>query len=378
MNRRLVLRGGRIVSEGTAAVSGDLYIENGRIAAVCPERFPSPADRRETPNWEKGSFTAIDVSGLKVFPGLIDIHIHGALGHDFTEGNAETVDAVAGDVIKDGVTAFAASLTVLSHSRMKEVLRGLAAVRDKAPAGGARFLGIHSEGPFIAKEYKALMDERYIRPPDADEFEEMVRAARTASGETALILMTFSPHHRNFSDLFPAARRRHVVLMIGHSSASADEALDALSQGAAGYTHLYNAMSGHHHRNPGVVSAALSDSRGFAELIADTVHVCPQVLRFTYRVMGSSRLILVSDAMPGKSMEDGEFTFSRLRAVKKDGRAWVKETGRLAGSVAPLNEGLRNMADCGAGDAELAEMSSANPAKLLGLYDELGSVKQGK
>jgi N-acetylglucosamine-6-phosphate deacetylase len=348
----------------------DLYIEGGRIAAVRPASSGGKS-------WEKGNFTEIDLSGLKVFPGLIDIHIHGACGHDFTEGTGEALEAAAADMVKDGVTAFAASLTVLSPGRMKEALRSLGELRNRGSGpdrGGARFLGVHSEGPFIAAEYKALMDERYIRPPDADDFEEMAEAARGA-----LILMTFSPHYDSFPCLFPIAERRKIAMMIGHSSASAGEAAAALDRGAAGYTHLYNAMSGHHHRNPGVVSAALSDRRGYAELIADTVHVCPRVLRFTWDLLGSKRIILVSDAMPGKSMGDGEFIFSNLPVVKKDGRAWVKETGRLAGSVAPLNRGLKNMAEiCGAGDGELAEMASANPAKLLGLYGELGGIGPGK
>jgi N-acetylglucosamine-6-phosphate deacetylase len=402
--KRLVLRGGTLVLPGTfpnkesRSVPGNLFIEDDCITALeIPGRLP--------PRWEKGSYTDIDITGLRLFPGLIDIHIHGACGHDFTEGSAGAINAVSRDAVKDGVTAFAASLTVLSRQDMLKTLRSLAALRpslrnQEVPVtAGARFLGIHSEGPFISEKYKALMDERYIRKPDIRELEEMAAAAKTANGENALILMTFSPHYRKSSELLAAAKRLGIVMMIGHSEASADEAEAAMDCGAAGYTHLYNAMSGHHHRSPGVVTAALGGG-AYTELIADTVHVCKRVLRLSYQVLGSGRIILVTDAMPGKSMDDGEFIFSGLSCIKRGSMVWVKDTGgaaglhegdadpsllgglipgRLAGSVASLNGCMRNMAEiCGAEDGELAEMAAANPAKLLGLYDSLGSLEPGK
>ena len=139
-------------------------------------------------------------------------------------------------------------------------------------------------------------------------------AAAVPPGESAsrLVLMTFSPHYEGSRDLLDAAREAGVRMMIGHSEADAEETVRALDRGAAGYTHLYNAMSGHHHRDEGVLTAAFTDGRGLAELIADTVHVRPRSLRVAYALLGSRRLILVSDAMPGKSMDDGGFVFSGL------------------------------------------------------------------
>ncbi|GHU83472.1 N-acetylglucosamine-6-phosphate deacetylase [Spirochaetia bacterium] len=320
---------------------------------------------------------------------MIDLHIHGTMGRDFIEGNQEAVDAVSRDVVRDGVTSYAASLTVLSHTRMLEVVRGLAAT--EAPRDGARFLGIHSEGPFISKEYKALMDERYIRAPNVKEMEEMIRAA-SSGGEPrpqglgggtgrpgSLILMTFSPHYENFPEIMELGKKHHIAMMIGHSAANCAQAIEALDRGAAGYTHFYNAMSPHHHRNEGVVTAGFVDRRGYTELIADTVHVSERVLRFTYGVLTSKRIILVTDAMPGKSMADGTFTFSNLESIKKDGKAYVKATGRLAGSVIGLNEALRNMKRiCQVSDNELVEMACVNPAKLLGRFGEIGSLEPGK
>jgi N-acetylglucosamine-6-phosphate deacetylase len=361
MNRFLLRGADLFCDETTAYPRADLYIEDDTILSL-----------NQAPSWKKGSYITLDLDGLKIFPGMIDIHIHGAMGRDFTEGSREAVDTVSRDVIKDGVTACIASLTVLSHKKNLEVLEALGSA--KTPRDGARFLGIHNEGPFISKEYKALMDERYIRKPDVGEMEEMVRAARGA-----LSLMTFSPSYESSGELVSAGKKNRVKMMIGHSAATCAETLKALDQGASGYTHFYNAMSPHHHRNEGVVTAGFTDPRGFTELVADTVHITERVLNFTYGILTSKRIILVTDAMPGKSMSDGPFMFSGLEVVKKDGKAFVKDTGRIAGSVIGMNEALRNMREITrSGDNELVEMACVNPAKLLDRFGEIGSITPGK
>jgi N-acetylglucosamine-6-phosphate deacetylase len=364
---RIVLSGLIVTPE--KVLRGSLCVEDRLIAAV------TEADG--LPGWESGTFRRLDLSGLLVFPGLVDIHVHGALGRDFIEG-PEALQTAAADFARDGVSSFAASLTVLGHLELCALLQAYAVCEP--PADGARFLGLHSEGPFISPRFKALMDQRYICPPDTGQFREMVEAAvPPGASSSRLVLMTFSPHYKGSLDLLDAAHEAGVRMMIGHSEADAEETVRALDRGADGYTHLYNAMSGHHHRDEGVLTAAFTDGRGRAELIADTVHVRPRSLRIAYALLRSRRLILVSDAMPGKSMDDGAFVFSGLDCVKKDGKAFVRATGRLAGSVVPLNHALRNMSEiCGAAPLELAEMGSANPSKLLGLYDSQGSLEAGK
>jgi N-acetylglucosamine-6-phosphate deacetylase len=359
---RFLLRGANLFcDESTAYPAADLYIEDDTILSL-----------NKAPSWKKGSYITLDLDNLKIFPGMIDIHIHGAMGRDFTEGAQEVVDTVSRNVIKDGVTAYVASLTVLPHKKNLEVLEALG--NAKTPPDGARFLGIHNEGPFISKEYKALMDERYIRKPDVQEMKEMVQAAGGA-----LSLMTFSPSWETSGELIHTGIKNQVKMMIGHSAATCAETLAALDRGASGYTHFYNAMSPHHHRNEGVVTAGFTDPRGFTELIADTIHVTERVLGFTYGILTSKRIILVTDAMPGKSMSDGPFIFSDLEVIKKDGRAFVKDTGRIAGSVIGMNEALQNMRGIsGSGDNELVEMACVNPAKLLNRFGEIGSIEPGK
>ena len=358
---RVVIKSKQIVcDEKKTIVDGFVSIENGTIVDVSKKGI-----------WQEGSYEFIDCSLYKVFPGLIDVHIHGALGKDFVEGKQEVVDAVSYDVIKDGVTAYVASLTVVSHKRMLEILRGFDKV--EAPREGARFLGIHAEGPYISKKFKALMNELYIREPNIKEVEEMIESA---NGK--LVLMTYSPHYETATSLLKYARVNNIKMMIGHSEASCQQSVDALENGASGYTHFYNAMSGHHHREEGVVTSAFVSNLGYAELIADKIHVSPTVLKFTYNLLGSNRLILITDAMPGKSMADGTFFFSELESIKKNGKAYVKETGRLAGSVIGLNEALLNMASiCGCNDNQLVEMACVNPAKLLE-KENIGTIAEGK
>ena len=358
---KIIIKARKLVcDEETAIENGFLYMEDGIIQGIAKENL-----------WEDKDALLIDCSPYTVFPGLIDIHIHGAMGRDFVEGSQEVIDAVSYDVIKNGVTAYVASLTVVSHKKMLEILQSLE--QAISPRDGARYLGIHAEGPYISKEFKALMNELYIREPNLIEFEEMVEKARGK-----LVQMTYSPHNENSGLLLELAKKHQVKMMIGHSEASCQQALNAIQNGASGFTHFYNAMSGHHHRDEGVVTAGFLAEGSYAEIIADTVHVSPSVLKFTYDLMGSEKLILITDAMPGKSMADGTFYFSDLESIKKEGKAYVKATGRLAGSVIGLNEALYNMREiCDCDDLQLVEMACINPAKLLGLKD-CGSLAIGK
>ena len=358
---KIVIQAGKLVcDEKTAMENGFLYVEDGIIQGIAQDNL-----------WQSKDVLLIDCSSYTVFPGLIDIHIHGAMGRDFVAGSQEVVTAVSRDVVKDGVTAYVASLTVVSHERMLEILPSLS--QAVAPVDGARYLGIHAEGPYISKEFKALMNELYIRKPNVNEFAQMIEKA-----EGKLLQMTYSPHFDTSDSLLELAKKHQVKMMIGHSEASCQQALDALAKGASGFTHFYNAMSGHHHRKEGVVTAGFLAEGSYAEIIADTVHVSPTVLKFTYDLLGSNTLILITDAMPGKSMADGTFYFSDLESIKKEGKAYVKATGRLAGSVIGLNEALRNMKEiCGCNDLQLVEMACINPAKMLGLND-CGSLTVGK
>lgn len=333
-----------IADEKSEYMDIDIYIEDGKI--------------QEIGHLNKDC-EIIDVQHHLVIPGMIDVHIHGSMGYDFTMGNQQVIDEVSKDLVKDGVTGYLGSLTVISHSKMMDILNHYAHVTQPK---GAIFHGIHAEGPYISMEYKAVMNPLYIRDYNPKEMNEMVSVKKDL-----IRTMTYSPSCPNADELLKVGLENHIQMMVGHTNASCECAMRAIENGASGFTHLYNAMSPHTHRNTGTVTAAFL-SNGYCELIADTIHVQKEVLEMTYRSIGSSRLILVTDAMNAKSLDDGLYQFSDLLIEKKDGKAYVPETGRLAGSVACLNQCVYNMKMItNASYPELVEMACVNPSKLLHL-----------
>lgn len=343
-----------IMDEHTELFDVNIYIENGKIL--------------EIGQIINDNCKVIDAKNNLVIPGMIDVHIHGSMGHDFTNGNQKVINEVSKDLIKDGVTGYLGSLTVVSHKKMMNILDNYSKVIQP---NGAIFHGIHAEGPYISMEYKAVMNPNYIRAFSENEFNEMIKYPNLIK------TMTYSPSIENANRLLELGIENNIAMMVGHTNATCKQALDAIKKGAKGFTHLYNAMSPHTHRDPGTVTAAFN-SNGYCELIVDKVHIHPEVIKMTYNGIGSSRIILITDAMNAKSLDDGLYQFSDLMILKKDRKAYVPETGRLAGSVACLNECMRNMKEItNASYPNLIEMACVNPAKLLKIDDHKGRLQIG-
>lgn len=347
-----------------AVIDGQTILEPARITVEDGRILSVTEDAGELPE------CAVDGRGLTVTPGLIDVHIHGAAGRDLIEGSPKATAAVAENVVRDGVTGFLASLTVVSHKEMLKILDGYAHMQLRQ---GARLLGVHSEGPFLSKQYKALMDETHLREPSVEELDEMLEA----SGNR-LRVMTVAPELAGMEAFIAQAAARGVKIMLGHTAATAQDVKRAARSGASGMTHLYNAMSQHLHREPGAVTGAFLEDSLFAELIADGFHVSPDVVAMTYKAMGPERMILITDAMLGKGMPDGDFIFSGLNCRKRGMEVEVIDNGRRAGSAVSLNYVLRRMQEMtGCSDCDLVQMACVNPARLLGMEKELGSLRPG-
>lgn len=333
----------------------DLLIEDGKIVGI------GHIDRNDC--------EIIDANHNLVIPGMIDIHIHGSMGYDFTNASQETIIEVSKDLIKDGVTGYLGSLTCVSHEKMMNILNTYATVTQPK---GAIFHGIHSEGPYLSMEYKAVMNPAHIRNYNREEMAEML-----AVKPGLIRTMTYSPSCEGANDCLQHGLDHNVVMMIGHTNATCLEALEAIHHGASGYTHLYNAMSPHTHRNTGTVTSAFL-SNGYCELICDLIHVQKEVLQMTFNGITSKRIILVTDAMNAKSLADGLYNFSDLMILKEKGKAYLPSTGRLAGSVVCMNECMKIMRDVtGASLCELIEMASVNPCKLLRIDDHKGKLNVG-
>lgn len=328
-----------------------VLIEDGTILDIASEC--------ELPHAEQ----VIDAEGLYLAPGLLDTHTHGIGGFDFNTCTAQAIEEIIALEHAEGVTGFLASLVVENHAMTMERLQLLdSQVTDS-------LLGIHLEGPFLNPKQKAVMKEEFLRLPNIEEFRQFLRVSSHVSS------MTIAPELPDAQRLIKEGTRQGIVMNIGHSMADAQQVMQAQRNGAKGITHLYNAMSQHEHRNPGVVTGALLSDL-MCELIVDGFHVHPDVVHATYRALGDDRIILISDANPYKAVADGEYPFSGKNIVIQDGKATVKETGRIAGSTLAMNTALRNMCRYTGCSVESAvRMVAYNPARLYGW--KKGSIEPG-
>lgn len=349
---KTMIRNARVLVHAQRCVKEEaVLIEDGTILDIASEC--------ELPHAEQ----VIDAEGLYLAPGLLDTHTHGIGGFDFNTCSAQAIEEIIALEHAEGVTGFLASLVVENHATTMERLRLLdPLVKDS-------FLGIHLEGPYLNPKQKAVMKEEFLRLPDCEEFRQFLSASGHISS------MTIAPELPDAQRMIKEGTRQGIVMNIGHSMANAQQVKQAQSNGAKGITHLYNAMSQHEHRNPGVVTGALL-SNLMCELIVDGFHVHPDVVEATYHALGDDRIILISDANPYKAVADGEYPFSGKNIVIQDGKATVKETGRIAGSTLAMNTALRNMCRYTGCSVESAvRMAAYNPAKLYGW--KKGSIEPG-
>lgn len=345
INARVLMHAQRCVKEEA------VLIEDGTILDIASEC--------ELPHAEQ----VIDAEGLYLAPGLLDTHTHGIGGFDFNTCTAQAIEEIIALEHAEGVTGFLASLVVENHAMTMERLQLLdSQVTDS-------LLGIHLEGPFLNPKQKAVMKEEFLRLPNIEEFRQFLRVSSHVSS------MTIAPELPDAQRLIKEGTRQGIVMNIGHSMADAQQVMQAQRNGAKGITHLYNAMSQHEHRNPGVVTGALLSDL-MCELIVDGFHVHPDVVHATYRALGDDRIILISDANPYKAVADGEYPFSGKNIVIQYGKATVKETGRIAGSTLAMNTALRNMCRYTGCSVESAvRMAAYNPARLYGW--KKGSIEPG-
>ena len=349
---KTMIRNARVLVHAQRCVKEEaVLIEDGTILDIASEC--------ELPHAEQ----VIDAEGLYLAPGLLDTHTHGIGGFDFNTCTAQAIEEIIALEHAEGVNGFLASLVVENHAMTMERLQLLdSQVTDS-------LLGIHLEGPFLNPKQKAVMKEEFLRLPDIEEFRQFLRVSSHVSS------MTIAPELPDAQRLIKEGTRQGIVMNIGHSMADAQQVMQAQRNGAKGITHLYNAMSQHEHRNPGVVTGALLSDL-MCELIVDGFHVHPDVVHATYRVLGDDRIILISDANPYKAVADGEYPFSGKNIVIQDGKATVKETGRIAGSTLAMNTALRNMCRYTGCSVESAvRMAAYNPARLYGW--KKGSIEPG-
>ena len=350
----MIIKNGNIFQEDGTWKTGDLYIEGGRIAAS------------ENEVTDKTEF---DAAGLKVIPGLVDVHSHGAVGHDFSDADAEGLKEILRYEKSQGITSYCPTSMTLPKELLIKIFR--TAVEVEADESCAHIAGINMEGPFIAPEKKGAHVEECILKPDVEFFRE----CQNASGGQ-IRLVTLAPE-MDGAEEFIQELGEEVVISLGHTGADYVCASEAMNLGALHVTHLYNAMNGMGHREPSLIGAAADNEACMVELIGDGIHIHPATVRNTFRLFGKDRIVLVSDSMMATGMENGTYELGGQKVTMKDRKATLDD-GTIAGSATNLFDCMRTVISMGVPEEEAILAATANPAKSIGIYGETGSLTPGK
>ena len=343
-----------------------VVIQGSRITAVGQRgRIVLPRGARE-----------ITTQGKTIVPGFVDVHIHGAGGHDVMEGNAEALEIIAGTVARHGTTSFVATTVTASQIETCDSVGGIArfilnSSQFAARELGAEILGIHFEGPFISRARRGVHPEEWILAPSTAFLAQLLKEARG----TAQIL-TLAPELPGALELIDAARQAGLVVSIGHTDANYEQALAAINAGATHAAHVFNAMRPFSHRGTGVIGAVLTSPKVSAELIADKIHVDEAAMRMLVDLKTPERVILVSDGTSATGMPDGKYQLGRLE-VKVSGGVCRNAEGKLAGSTLTLDRALQNIVALGVPLASAVRMVTANPARQIGLGSRKGILAVG-
>jgi N-acetylglucosamine-6-phosphate deacetylase len=343
-----------------------VVIHGSKIAAI------GPRGKVELPR----GIPEFNAAGKTVVPGFVDVHIHGAGGHDVMEGTRAALEIISATVAARGTTSLVATTVTASEKETSASVAGIAHFilnTSQYPARelSAEILGIHFEGPFISPARRGVHPAKWIAAPSVELLEQFLREARG----TALIL-TLAPELPGALDLISAARKAGLVVSLGHTDATYEQAQAAIEKGATHAAHVYNAMRPFSHRGTGVIGAVLTSPKVSAELIADGVHVDEAAMRMLLELKTPERVILVSDGMSATGMPDGKYQLGMFE-VKVSGGVARNAEGKLAGSTLTLDRALRNMVALGVPLSSALRMVTANPARQVGLGARKGVLAPG-
>ena len=312
----------------------------------------------------------IDAKGRYVATGLVDIHIHGYLGEDTSDGSVEGIRKMAEGIVKNGVTAWLPTTMTVSYDDLRHAFDAVRVLMDKKNnPKGAQIMGVHAEGPFINPSKKGAQAVEYIRPADAPFLIENSDVIR---------IVTIAPEMPGALDCIrEVTEKTSILVSMGHTAANYETAKAGIEAGVRHATHLFNAMTPLNHRDPGVVGASLADDRVSTELIADTFHISPDLFGLVAKVKGDN-LILITDCTRAGGLEDGEYTLGGQPIFVKGIECRLAD-GTIAGSVLKLNNAIRNMRDHTSLPLEqIVRMASINAARCIGLDKTKGSLEAGK
>lgn len=344
-----------IFHPGRGFVPGSFLVENGSFVKVTDI---SPAGE------------GLDLRGQRVIPGLIDLHSHGAMGADFSDGDYEGLKRMAAYLAKSGVTAFAPTSMTLPYDVLAKAFSTAKQLSDEQPQGLSRLVGIQMEGPFFSEKKKGAQNADYLRLPDAGAFKAL------NDGCGGLVKIADIAPELEGAEEFIREVSKICRVSVAHTDADYDAAKMAFSTGARHLTHLFNAMPAIHHRDPGVIGAAAERDDVVAELICDGLHVHPSAVRMAFRLF-PGRVCLISDALRCAGMPDGEYELGGQPVFLRDNIARLAD-GTIAGSASNLYTCMLNAISFGIPEEAAIIAATLTPAKELGCDYRLGSIEEGK
>ena len=349
----MIIKRGKVFQEDGNFLEQTLYVNDHRLV-----------DKAEY----QDDGEVIDAEGLLVLPGLVDIHSHGAAGEDFSDGNPEGFKKILQYEKRCGITSYCPTSMTFPKERLRQIF---ASIKGAQTEDGATVVGINMEGPFLDPAKKGAHVEKWIAAPDVAFVRELNQDA-----DGLVRLVTLAPN-MDGAEEFIKEMHEEVCISLGHTAADYDCASRAMKLGAHHVTHLYNAMQPFGHRAPGLIGAAMDDPECMVELICDGYHIHPSAIRAAFRLFGPERVILISDSMRATGMENGTYELGGQEVTVKDRKAVLKD-GTLAGSATNLYGCMCKAVEFGIPLEQAIMAATANPARSIGIFDRVGSIRIGK
>ena len=349
----MIIKGGKVFQEDGSFLEQAIYINDHRLV-----------DKAEY----QDDGEVIDAEGLLVLPGLVDIHSHGAAGEDFSDGNPEGLKKILQYEKRCGITSYCPTSMTFPKERLRQIF---ASIKGAQTEEGAKVVGINMEGPFLDPVKKGAHVEEWIAAPDAAFVRELNQDV-----DGLVRLVTLAPN-MDGAEEFIKEMHEEVCISLGHTAADYDCASRAMKLGAHHVTHLYNAMQPFGHRAPGLIGAAMDDPECMVELICDGYHIHPSAIRAAFRMFGPERVILISDSMRATGMENGTYELGGQEVTVKNRKAVLKD-GTLAGSATNLYGCMCKAVEFGIPLEQAIMAATANPARSIGIFDRVGSIRIGK
>lgn len=354
---RYAVYANEIFTEKKIVKDSYLVVNNNLIERICSNR----ADCR-----------IIDLKGYRIIPGLIDMHIHGVNGFDTMDGSYNSLNGMSKYLTGNGVTAFLPTTVTADWNR---IINAVANINETISAGveGAEILGSYIEGPYICEEHRGAHAREYIRKISIDELKELISVSKNS-----IKMFALAPELEGALEAIRLLKSNNINVSMGHTDAAAEDVIRAVDAGANIAVHLFNGMRGIHHREPGAAGEFMILDEVYTELIADGVHVHPDIIKLILRCKGPDKICLITDCMMAGGLSDGEYVLGELKVTVKDSVCRIGN-GSLAGSTLRLIDGVKNlMKFTGVDPLDGVHCASLVPARILGMDNKMGSIREGK